>query len=261
MESAQTAATDMIGSRSPEVDTEGVPHFSYNDAAELSGLRGVRGGGNGGQLYGEEPHGQGIVKGAPKELSGSEEPTSPKPGNTTKVAVKASESESEPTQIYVVDLPDHNIRCGLCGVQVGTMSWIARHFAVRHRGVPIMYRCSRCGRTNPSHHSVACHIPKCKGMGVATGGGDHGFRCDHCEACFATGTHISGRSTIRHPRAGWQRREPLPEREPQLSGRQIRVTPGAILRILPLGTGDFGPLSPPPNGSVRDTRKSAGNVD
>ena len=254
MESAQTAATDMIGSRSPEVDTEGVPHFSYNDAAELSGLRGVRGGGNGGQLYGEEPHGQGIVKGAPKELSGSEEPTSPKPGNTTKVAVKASESESEPTQIYVVDLPDHNIRCGLCGVQVGTMSWIARHFAVRHRGVPIMYRCSRCGRTNPSHHSVACHIPKCKGMGVATGGGDHGFRCDHCEACFATGTHISGRSTIRHPRAGWQRREPLPEREPQLSGRQIRVTPGAILRILPLGTGDFGPLSPPPNGSVRDTR-------
>ena len=133
------------------------------------------------------------------------EATYTKTGNNTEGGDKAAESKAGPTQKYVVDLQDNSMSRGLGGVQVGTVSWIARHFAVRHRRVPIMYRCCRCGRTNPSHHSVACHIPKCKGVNVATGGGDHAFRCDHCEACFATGRGLSAHQWRVHNQASKSR--------------------------------------------------------
>lgn len=74
-------------------------------------------------------------------------------------------SAAAPVPLHVeVLLPDPDPRCPMCGMQVGKVSMLVKHFAIRHAANAILYKCRKCGRTNPNSHSISCHIPKCKGI-------------------------------------------------------------------------------------------------
>ncbi|XP_049329695.1 uncharacterized protein LOC125795236 [Astyanax mexicanus] len=106
---------------------------------------------------------------------------------------RAYESTTDPAQSMVVDL-----RCDLCGVQVGTVQRAARHFAERHTKVSILYRCDRCQKVSSNHHSVSCHILKCPGVQPATDTVGRSHLCDSCEACFPTQRGLSTHRRIVH---------------------------------------------------------------
>lgn len=186
--SAKATSTDYVGSRSPEVDTERVTRSPCSGSAELRGMRGRHADEDESRVHRGGACGQGGTRGITNDLSGSVEPAPP------------AEIRTDRTQPFVVDLPDPNIRCGLCGVQVGTVMRAARHFAARHGKVPIMYKCRRCGRTSPNCHPIACHIPKCQGV---VGGGDNtrGFSCECCEASFVTKRGLSAHRWRVHDKA------------------------------------------------------------
>lgn len=104
-----------------------------------------------------------------------------------------------PVPFYIeVLLPDPDPRCPLCGMQVGKVSMLVKHFAIRHAEVAVLYKCQKCGRTNPNSHSISCHVPKCKEI-VAEVDTNREFACELCGAQFQMGVGLTQYKRHVHP--------------------------------------------------------------
>lgn len=102
-----------------------------------------------------------------------------------------------PTVLTVL-LPDPDPNCPLCGVQVGKVIALGKHFAIRHAEVTVLYECRRCGRTNANSRSISSHVPKCRGVEEITEAA-RGFTCELCDSQFGTGIGLTQHKRHVHP--------------------------------------------------------------
>ncbi|KAJ7986736.1 hypothetical protein DPEC_G00331490 [Dallia pectoralis] len=101
----------------------------------------------------------------------------------------------DPTVITVL-IPLMDLQCGLCGWTLGAVGRAARHFAVQHPAMLIVYQCRRCGRTDPNHHPISCHAPKCNTT-AETWMGE--FVCELCGKDFPKKVGLTQHRRHKHP--------------------------------------------------------------
>lgn len=99
---------------------------------------------------------------------------------------------------YRVLVPSPDPSCGLCGVDVGTVGKYATHFRVRHSGVPLIFECRKCGRSDASCHPISCHAPKCGGVVETPVGCVGGFTCESCQRSFTTAVGLTQHKRHAH---------------------------------------------------------------
>uniref|UniRef100_A0A3Q2Y7G9 Reverse transcriptase domain-containing protein n=1 Tax=Hippocampus comes TaxID=109280 RepID=A0A3Q2Y7G9_HIPCM len=101
--------------------------------------------------------------------------------------------------IKVIKLPRRDFHCFICGIKVMGVWTLNRHFNLKHRLAKILYMCRICEKIETNCHSIACHIPKCKGSKSPVKGAKE---CDLCKASFNTTRGLSQHKRHRHP-AKW----------------------------------------------------------
>ncbi|KAA0702522.1 hypothetical protein E1301_Tti021512 [Triplophysa tibetana] len=87
--------------------------------------------------------------------------------------------------------------CALCGEPMGTLAQLRRHTAGVHTSVLVRFMCAACGKSFPTFHPVACHVPKCRGQPVARPKGP--ITCEACDATFETRRGCSTHERHVHP--------------------------------------------------------------
>lgn len=125
--------------------------------------------------------------------------TAPRPSLDSQ-AMGAPMVNPEPIGIEVL-MPDPDPNCPLCGVQIGKIGMLGKHFAIRHAGIAVLYKCRQCGRTNANSHSISCHVPKCKGRAVVEKVVKE-FPCKLCDAGFGSSMGLTQHWRHAHP-AEW----------------------------------------------------------
>lgn len=75
---------------------------------------------------------------------------------------------------------------------------LGKHFANRHAGIAVLYKCRKCDKTNVNSHSISCHIPKCKGTGRERVDSME-FTCELCGQGYRTGVGLTQHKRHNHP--------------------------------------------------------------
>ena len=99
-----------------------------------------------------------------------------------------------------ITLPADTIFCVLCSRYVGTVLLADNHFKSTHGGIRIRYECDICHMFSYNHHSVSCHVPKCRGLRAPSDSGT--TPAVHCEACgrgFGSDRALSTHECHVHP--------------------------------------------------------------
>ncbi|GJQ68522.1 hypothetical protein Trydic_g17092 [Trypoxylus dichotomus] len=73
-----------------------------------------------------------------------------------------------------------------------------QHVSEYHKNCSLIFTCTGCHKQYKSKHAAECHLPKCTGQKPQE---DGEFRCDLCNAAFATKRGLSQHQRLKHPLA------------------------------------------------------------
>ena len=111
----------------------------------------------------------------------------------------ASHSKQEvPQGAQLFLLPVRDVICGRCGRALSTIGSTMKHFAVVHTEVQVLFGCRGCGKSSENSHSIACHIPKCKGVVETRMESEDDHICGHCPSRFTTAMGLTQHMRHRH---------------------------------------------------------------
>uniref|UniRef100_A0A3B5M253 Reverse transcriptase domain-containing protein n=1 Tax=Xiphophorus couchianus TaxID=32473 RepID=A0A3B5M253_9TELE len=96
-----------------------------------------------------------------------------------------------------VVLPSLEYICVICKQHMGKASELVAHFNIKHRDIPLVFKCAKCDKTNSNHRSIACHAPKCGGIKLTEE--SLPMVCECCQARFATLSGLSQHKRHAHP--------------------------------------------------------------
>uniref|UniRef100_A0A3Q2XM62 C2H2-type domain-containing protein n=1 Tax=Hippocampus comes TaxID=109280 RepID=A0A3Q2XM62_HIPCM len=98
--------------------------------------------------------------------------------------------------IIIIKLPRNDFYCALCGIRIMGVWTLNRHFTTRHRLARVLYMCRGCEKIDMNCHSIACHVPKCKGNKSPVKGGNE---CYICKKKFRSARGVSQHERHNHP--------------------------------------------------------------
>ncbi|XP_055772989.1 uncharacterized protein LOC129850771 [Salvelinus fontinalis] len=97
-----------------------------------------------------------------------------------------------------IAIPFTGEQCDICGAMVTSTSGLVDHITSKHSMIRLAFKCSKCGKENAKRHSIACHLPKCKGGQVAAEARPKAFCCEACPGSFGTASGLSQHMRHRH---------------------------------------------------------------
>ncbi|NXU66267.1 ZBT44 protein, partial [Horornis vulcanius] len=125
-----------------------------------------------------------------REVGDVEEPRTPEaPPGISEVVT--------PVGTPVVSVPDKNPSCPRCSTRFTRMLGLIDHLKRAHGQRKIYFRCSKCGKQNLKYHSIACHVPRCKGEVCVVPTGE--WVCEVCSRGFATKVGLGQHKRLKHP--------------------------------------------------------------
>lgn len=77
------------------------------------------------------------------------------------------------------------------------MLGLTEHLKRTHGQRKIFFKCSQCGKQNLKYHSIACHVPRCKGNVCVVPRGD--WICEVCQRGFSTKIGLGQHKRLAHP--------------------------------------------------------------
>ncbi|KAM9586750.1 uncharacterized protein ACIBXB_006478 [Morphnus guianensis] len=113
------------------------------------------------------------------------------------ISIPGPSSDLPTRGILVVKILDKNPSCPCCGNTIGKMSGLIKHLKRTHGKKKIPFQCAQCGRTSVKHHSIACHLPKCKGAMEAAL--VEGWKCEECKRTSEMKISLEQHKRLVHP--------------------------------------------------------------
>lgn len=115
---------------------------------------------------------------------------------TPEALLRTSEGGS-PVGTPVVTIPDGNPSCPHCATHFTRILGLIDHLKRVHGQKKILFKCSKCGKQNLKYHSIACHVPRCKGIVCVVPMGD--WTCEVCHRVFSTKIGLGQHKRLAHP--------------------------------------------------------------
>ncbi|TRZ14172.1 hypothetical protein HGM15179_012940 [Zosterops borbonicus] len=172
------------------------------------------------------------------EVRESDEPKTPE-------ALPGTGEVPTPVRTPVVLILDKSPSCSRCSDQFNQMSGLIEHLKRSHRQSKIFFRCSKCGRQNLKYHSIASHVPWCKGSVSVVPSEE--WVCEVCSRSFATKVGLAQHKRFKHPLV--QNRERIkashPKMAKQISDKRRLLGKGPSRKDREIEDGDIGREEPP----------------
>uniref|UniRef100_A0AAR2L5M9 Reverse transcriptase domain-containing protein n=1 Tax=Pygocentrus nattereri TaxID=42514 RepID=A0AAR2L5M9_PYGNA len=142
-----------------------------------------------------------YIRRAPSDAQGPvRAPTPQRKGTTTPDPTARDDSVGELDHGVIISLPTDTVFCVLCSQYVGTVLRADNHFKSTHGGVEVRYECGVCRKSSRNHHSISCHVPKCRGLDTPSSGGTTpAVQCEACGRSFKSVTAVSTHERHVHP--------------------------------------------------------------